>query len=167
LRESYYFDSSVLVKLYVLERGSHWVRRLIEPSQGSWHTVLSSKLSIVETTSAFFKRRRQGLISESLKQRLVSRFLYDIQHRYLLTAPTDDVLTLAVDLLQRHPLRAYDAVQLATALVVNRKMHSTQQRDRTLIFVSADGVLCQVAQAEGLIAENPNAYGAENVQTRS
>lgn len=167
MTEAYYFDSSALVKLYILERGSHWVRRLIESSPGSQHAVLSSKLSLVETTGAFFKRRRQGLISERLKERLVFRFLHDIQHRYILTAATDDVLTLAVDMLQRHPLRAYDAVQLATALVVNRKMGSPQQHNRSLIFVSADGVLCQVARAEGLIVENPNAYGTENVQTRS
>jgi predicted nucleic acid-binding protein len=162
LRETYYFDSSALVKLYILERGSRWVRLLIESPPDLRHSVISSKLSVVETTSAFFKRRRQGLISESLKQRLVSRFLYDTQYRFLLTAPTDDVLTFAVGLLERHPLRAYDAVQLATALVVNKNVHSTQQGGRPVIFVSADSVLCRAAQAEGLTAEDPNTHDVED-----
>ena len=131
MKESYYFDSSALVKLYIFEQGSHWVRRLIELPQGSLPSVISSKLSVAETASAFFKRRRQGLISEGLKQRLASRFLYDTQHRYFLTAPTDDVLTLAIDLLERHPLRAYDAVQLATALVVNGQIQASRRRGVT------------------------------------
>lgn len=166
MKEAYYFDSSALVKLYIFERGSHWVRRLIESPQEFPPSVISSKLSVVETASAFFKRQRQGVISNSLKQRLVSRFLYDTQHRYLLTAPNDDVLTMAIDLLQRHPLRAYDAVQLATALVINQQIRITWRHDTDLTFVSADNLLCQAAQAEGLVAENPNTYGeeAENVQ---
>lgn len=162
MKDSYYFDSSALVKLYIFERGSHWVRRLVESPQGPPPSVISSKLSIVETTGAFFKRRRQGLISESLKERLVSRFLYDTRHRYILTVPTDDVLTLAIDLLQRHPLRAYDAMQLATALIVNSQIQPTQERDTALIFVSADNVLCRAAQMEGVIAEDPNAHDEEN-----
>ena len=162
MKDSYYFDSSALVKLYILEQGSHWVRRLVESPQGPLPSVISSKLSVVETTCAFFKRRRQGLISESLKERLVSRFLYDTRHRYILTAPTDDVLTLAIDLLQRHPLCAYDAMQLATALIVNSQIQPTQERDTALIFVSADNVLCRAAKLEGMIAEDPNAHNEEN-----
>ena len=156
-----YFDSSALVKLYILEPGSRWVRRLIETPQASSPSVISSKLSVVETTGAFFKRHRQGLISENLKQRLVARFLYDTQYRYSLTAPGDDVLKLAIDLFQRHPLRAYDAVQLATALVVNKQIQATRQRAVALTFISADAALCQAARAEGLVAENPNSHAEE------
>lgn len=156
MTEAYYFDSSALVKYYIMEQGSRWVRGLIEAAKEPLPSLVSSKLSVVETTSAFFKRRRQGLISESLKQRLLSRFLHDTQYRYFLTAPTDEVLNLAIDLLQRHPLRAYDAVQLATALVVNRQIRTTQGAEAEVTFVSADGVLCEAARAEGLRAENPN-----------
>jgi uncharacterized protein len=69
---------------------------------------------------------------------------------------TPQVLTRAANLCRVHPLRAYDAVQLASAL---------QARDDALAidvppptFVCADTVLLDVAAAEGLAAENPSAH---------
>ncbi len=158
MKATYYFDSSALVKLYIFELGSHWVRQLIEASEEAGTSVISSKLSVVETIGAFLKRRRQGALSETLKRRLVSRFLLDTERRYILTAPTDDMLTIATDLLQRHPLRAYDAVQLATALLINRQMRAAQSRGVGCTFVSADSLLCEAAYSEGLAAENPNTH---------
>ncbi len=156
MRATYYFDSSALVKLYIFESGSHWVRQLIEAPEEAATSVISSKLSVIETIGAFLKRWRQGAISETLKRRLVSRFLLDTERRYILTTPTDDMLTIAIDLLQRHPLRAYDAVQLATALLINGQMQAAQPRGAVLTFVSADSLLCQAARSERLAAENPN-----------
>jgi uncharacterized protein len=71
--------------------------------------------------------------------------------------PTEHpIISLAIDLIQQHPLRAYDAVQLATAIFVNRSLavHGLPP----LVFVLADDGLIAAAQAEGLVTENPNAY---------
>ena len=57
-------------------------------------------------------------------------------------------------LLGRHPLRAYDAVQLASALIVNRALQAAHLAP--LIFLSADGHLNTAATAEGLAVDNPN-----------
>lgn len=46
------------------------------------------------------------------------------------------------------------AVQLATALRLNQVLR--ENRLPPLTFVSADGVLCDTAEAEGLAAVNPN-----------
>ena len=62
----------------------------------------------------------------------------------------------AKGVIQRHPLRAYDAVQLASALILNSALIADKLSPLT--FVSADNVLCEAAQAEGLPTENPNEY---------
>ena len=58
----------------------------------------------------------------------------------------------AAQLTQRHPLKAYDAVQLAVALRQNRALALVE---RSLIFVSGDKTLLSAAQAEGLATDNP------------
>jgi len=69
---------------------------------------------------------------------------------------SDQVVGLAVDLTRRYPLRGYDAVHLATALVLSTALR--EARLPPLTFVAADETLCQVARGEGLAAENPNEH---------
>ena len=53
------------------------------------------------------------------------------------------------DLVVRHPLRGYDAVQLATALTIRATGQAVE-------FWAADAALCQTAGAEGLRVVNPS-----------
>jgi hypothetical protein len=62
----------------------------------------------------------------------------------------------AMDLAELHGLRGYDAVQLATALLVEAGMTASGIGPLTLI--SADGDLNQAAQAEGLLTDDPNQH---------
>ena len=55
----------------------------------------------------------------------------------------------AARLIDRHPLRAYDALQLAGCLVVRHGM------PEPVTFVCADTRLCEAAGREGLAAINP------------
>ena len=55
----------------------------------------------------------------------------------------------AARLIDRHPLRAYDALQLAGCLVVRDGMAGP------VTFVCADVRLCEAAGHEGLAALNP------------
>jgi len=155
---SFYFDSSALVKYYIPEVGTHWVKILVDDrADGEWcNAVASSSLSVVEVVSAFTKRHRMRKISEGLTAALISRFLRDGRQRCTLLEADSTVIDTAVQLIQRHPLRAYDAVQLATALILNRVLIADKLPPLT--FVSADDVLCKAAQAEGLPAENPNEH---------
>jgi len=59
-------------------------------------------------------------------------------------------------LLERHPLRAYDAVHLATALRIHRWLVAAGQVG--LAFLSADDRLNTAAAAEGLAVDNPNQH---------
>ena len=62
----------------------------------------------------------------------------------------------AARLTQEHPLKGYDAVQLATALDFNARL---KEEDLSLIFVSGDANLIQAARAENLATENPFDHG--------
>jgi predicted nucleic acid-binding protein len=69
---------------------------------------------------------------------------------------TRSIVTQAGLVLERHPLRAYDAVQLACALAVQRLMH--QQGMPPPLFVTADEALLVAARAEGFPVANPLQY---------
>ena len=71
-------------------------------------------------------------------------------------ALSEMVITRAVSLVQVYPLRGYDGVQLATALLTNEERASLNLP--ALIFVSADVNLNTAAQAEGLTVDDPNLH---------
>ena len=58
--------------------------------------------------------------------------------------------------LERYPLRAYDAVQLASALLTRDTLQTIGLPPLT--FLAADDRLLAVAQAEGLATDNPSAH---------
>lgn len=63
------------------------------------------------------------------------------------------VLVAAQNALLQYTLRAYDAVQLASALEANGRLVSAGQPP--LIFVCADTRLLTTAASEGLATHNP------------
>ena len=57
-------------------------------------------------------------------------------------------------LVGEHSLRAYDAAQLASALHIQPTL--ARMKATSLIFITADERLIAIAQAEGLLTDNPN-----------
>jgi predicted nucleic acid-binding protein len=84
------------------------------------------------------------------------RFTLARNEEYIIAPLSDQIVEVAVDLTGRHPLRGYDAVHLATAVILNAALFEAGLP--SLLFVSADGVLCETAQGEGLPADNPNGH---------
>jgi predicted nucleic acid-binding protein len=152
-----YFDSSALVKLYVLETGSPWVKQWVEerlPTGELRHTVSMSRLAIVETAAAIARRRRMGELTVEQQALLYRRLLEDAQHRFQLLEVDGRSLELAADLTQHHPLRGYDAVHLAAALRLWRVLVTADLP--APVFVCADANLCAVALTAELAVDNPN-----------
>jgi len=151
----YYFDSSGLVKLYVTEPGSQWINTILSyTTYGSLDTILMAKIGLVETAAAISKHERMKKIALAQRDLLYQKLLYDTRNRLTMIAESDIIILLAASLTQRHSLRGYDAVHLATALEINRGF--IVNRLSPLTFVSADDKLCQSAIVEGLATENPN-----------
>ncbi len=158
----YYLDTSALVKYYIPEVGSCWVTALIDTlsDQETWmHEMTMTELVLVEVAAALAKRCRMGDISTEERARTLAQFSRDCHNRYTVVELQRGTIELATDLTQRHPLRACDALHLATALQLDHALRSVS--GTALIFVSADDQLCQAAEAEGLKAENPNDHATE------
>jgi uncharacterized protein len=72
------------------------------------------------------------------------------RRQYRIMAIDDDICSRAEDLLSHHTLRAYDALQLATALRVARMFAGSSVEFR---FCTADRAQGVAASAEGLVVE--------------
>lgn len=151
---SYYLDSSALIKHYVAERGSQWLNGTIFEQTDA--LLLTSRITVVETRSGLARRRRETSLSVMDHVDALDAFREDSQTRYRFVEVESPVVDLAGDLLERHPLRAYDAVQLASALVIS-KVLSDAGLPRP-ILLSADDRLLNSARNEGLQTDNPNSH---------
>ncbi len=147
----YFFDSSALVKRYVTETGSLWVRSVTAPSIRN--IIFVAKITRVEMVSALMRRKRDGSLPPRTAQ---AARLYIERHtarEYEVLKLTDAILERAEELLDKHPLRAADAIQLASGLDVHRTLVSDNHP--APIFVSSDTRLLAAATAEGLLTHQP------------
>jgi predicted nucleic acid-binding protein len=148
----YFLDSSALLKRYVVEPGSAWIRTIT--SARDENTILISSITPVEIVSGVMRRRREGLVTVRIARSL--RLLIDrhASREYDVVGLTEQVVKRAQDLLEHHPLRAFDAIQLASALQSNERLLDAQLSPVT--FVSADTRLLFTAEDEGLTTVDPN-----------
>jgi predicted nucleic acid-binding protein len=150
----YFVDSSALVKRYVRETGTAWVRRLTHRKTGN--SIYLARITAVEVAAAIARRRRGGTITPAKAASTLYRFRTHLTGRYTIIEVTPAHLTDAAKLANAHALRAYDAVQLAVAIEVDRIYQSRGSGPVTL--VSADQALNAAATAEGLAVDDPNAH---------
>lgn len=151
---TYYVDSSVLVKRHLQEVGSAWFQTLAAPHAGN--TIVTTQVSEVEGISAIQRRMREGFLDARVAGQLGADFRAVCQSEYRLVAVTPAVVARACTLLTQHPLRAYDALQLASALITNDALQAAKLSSAT--FLSADQRLLQAASAEGLTTDDPNLH---------
>jgi predicted nucleic acid-binding protein len=135
-------DSSALVKLYVPEAHHAVVRDISEP-------IVVSALAEVEVPAALWRKQRLGELSAADAGLLCAEFAADVAGedlpapRFAVVSVGDDVVDAAVEAVSRHPLRADEAVQLASAVVVRRLLGDL------IGFVAFDVALRSAAAAEG------------------
>jgi predicted nucleic acid-binding protein len=151
---AYFFDSSAIVKRYVNETGTPWVRRLTR--KGRPEPIYLARITTVEVTSAVARRRKGGTLTAARVRDINTRFRSHLAQRYLVAEITPGLLASAMQLADAHALRAYDAVQLAAALELSTRWQAAGLGSVTL--VSADKDLNAAAQAEGLTVEDPNSH---------
>lgn len=151
----YYLDSSALAKRYLSEVGTTWLRALVAP--GTSNTIWLAEITEVEVAAALSARYRAPAgITRVERDRTVRLLRRHCIREYRLVALDRSILDEAVALTQRHRLRGYDAVQLATALAVATALRVAALPGPT--FVAADADLVAAARAEGLAADDPNLH---------
>ena len=134
-----YLDTSALVKLYVEEDGSDKVREAVAGAE----TVATSAIAYVEARAAFARRRREKRLSRSDYYRTAQELEADWEHYFLLEV-TSGLIRRAAELTEAHDLRAYDAIHLASAKLLQERVQAA------ILFASWDSSLLTAARREGL-----------------
>jgi predicted nucleic acid-binding protein len=150
----YFIDSSALVKRYVQELGTAWVRGITRRSPSS--VIYIAHTTAVEVTCAVARRRKGNTLTARRASSILHRFRLHLAGRYTIIEVPPALLDDAMRLGSTHALRAYDAVQLAVALEVSRSHQAGGTGD--VILVSADQALNDAATAEGLPVDNPRLH---------
>lgn len=148
----HFIDSSALVKRYVDETGSAWIRALADPEAGNG--LIIARVSWVEVLSALARKQREGNLAAAAVQAAIDAFRYDMDMQYQVTELDRSLAEMAGDLVSRYPLHAYDAIQLASALRLNVSLVSAGSPG--LLFLSADDRLLRIGRTEGLAIDNPS-----------
>lgn len=133
-----YCDTSALVKRYVRERGRRRVMELL-----ARHECVSSALLPVELRGAFRRRVGEGTLAAARLPELVQRVAVDRAY-WTLVEVSREVLAAAETLVSTHPLRALDAIHVASAQLF------AARGPASLLFVSADRRQTDAAAALGL-----------------
>jgi len=136
-----YFDTSALVKLCVLETGTPLVVALWKHADA----LLTSRIADAEVRSVLASAERIGRIDAAPAAKARERWdeLWPGLHKVELTVKVAEV---AGKLTDRRPLRAGDAIHLASAL---------QLKEAAPVFAAWDRRLSSAASAEGLLVLPP------------
>lgn len=134
-----FWDSSALVPLLVAEPRSAAVARLARADP----EVVVAWIATIECAAACVRRHRERLASATQLAAVLER-LRELASHWHVAEPTAELRTTAERLVRRHALRAGDAIQLASAVVVS------EPGGGPLDFVCFDKRLALAATAEGL-----------------
>jgi uncharacterized protein len=145
LTSRFFFDTSVLIKLYHEENGTTFLDQLLIEQQP---IIVISDLSIIEMISALARKVRTQDVTPEMFEQVVTAFEKDVPAFERLPL-NRDVQNRAIALLKEYGLeqglRTLDALQLASALIGNEKAPLDK-------FIAADKTLVNVAKKEALSA---------------
>lgn len=144
----YYLETSALVKLYVRELGTERLLELAARTRENRLAILA--LARVEFRSAVRRRERSGEIASGIATQLLDLFQRHVEARFLTQQINDFVLDIADALVDRYPLRAFDAVQLAGFIAFKNSVGT-----EVPVFVCADQELLSAANHEGFATLDP------------
>lgn len=147
MTDFYYVDTSALNRRYLDEIGSSWIRKLTDPSTGN--AIMVSELTAVEGFSTYARLYREARLTSIQLEQLQSTLLWHMENEYLVIPIYRTMLILARELLNRHPLRTLDAIQLASARLAADRLPTS------VTFLTADKVLFRAALAEGFDVDDP------------
>ncbi|MFN7150683.1 MAG: type II toxin-antitoxin system VapC family toxin [Microthrixaceae bacterium] len=134
-----YIDTSVLMKLLVLEEGTDAATQIWDASD----SLVSVSLVQVEGHAALAAAARAGRLSRAQLRRTRAS-LAELLDQMALVQVTAELVDDASELADVEQLRGYDAVHLAGALLVTAD-----------VMASADDDLCVAAGNRGLLVANP------------
>jgi predicted nucleic acid-binding protein len=133
-----YLDTSTLVKLYVQESKSEEVKNLVARS----NAVATSLIAYAEARAAFARRYREKAFTKAQFKKLKDYLEKDWSHLLVIMVSKEIALS-AGNLAEKHELRGFDAIHLASAITIKQELQSP------IVFSCADQKLQKASMREG------------------
>nr|HDM99737.1 PIN domain-containing protein [Deltaproteobacteria bacterium] len=134
-----YLDTSSLVKLYVEEDESSKVEALVRSSE----FTATSLVAYAEARASFARRFREKAFTPDEHDR-IKKFFDKDWNSYLVLNVTEIMIRLAGGLAEKHALRGFDAIHLASALILRKELSSP------IVFSCFDDKLQKASKCENL-----------------
>ena len=77
---SYFIDTSALVKRYIAEIGSKWIQLLTDPDANN--KLILSRITWIEVLSAFSRLKRESVIDDNIFDAVLQSFEFDWYTQY-------------------------------------------------------------------------------------
>jgi predicted nucleic acid-binding protein len=135
-----YLDTSALVKLYAEEEGTETVERAVEEAEA----VAASVVAYAEARAAIARKLREGVFSRENRDDAVEALDEDWV-TFEKPEVTDALVLDAGDLAEEHALRGFDALHLASALLVREAYAEQGDGETEVVFLCFDSSLTRAA----------------------
>ena len=106
-----YCDSSALIKFYIDEEDSDFMRHLLEKAEA----IATVRITWAEIHAALSRRARDNPLDAKLLDKARRLFVKE-WHKYIVIDVSQDVVELAGEYADTFALKGYDSVQLAAAV---------------------------------------------------
>jgi predicted nucleic acid-binding protein len=154
---SFYLDASALAKRYVPEAGTPEVNAIFDAVPGNRLRVLN--IGLGEIVFAMVRKRNAGTISQAYLEQALLDFDAEIVRGEGVTrdSVTSRLVARSFRLIVAHSINSADALVIESALAIARRL---RRAGGDLVLVASDQRLLRAAQAEGLIAFDPESQDA-------
>jgi len=134
-----YLDTSALVKRYFREPYSDDV---ISRWKSATH-IVTSFVAYAETMASMYRKKREANLADTLIRKMADSFQKD--WKSFIRVEVNDELNGYIDrVVEGYPLRGFDAIHLASAMVIHEKF------PEDFVFACFDEELVRAAKLEGL-----------------
>lgn len=134
-----YLDTSALLKKYFRETGSDEVIARWKDATG----IVTSSVAYAEALASIHRKKREVKLNRGIFEKILHLFRRD-WNSLIRVEVTDELNDWINKIVSRYPLRGFDAIHLASALIVHDKL------SENFLFACYDNKLLEAAQSAGL-----------------
>ncbi len=134
-----YLDTSALLKKYFKEVGSTDVISMWKGAMA----IATSCVAYAETMASLYRKKREANINEDTFKTIINSFHQDWK-TFICVEVNNDLNETIDKIVALHPLRGFDAIHLASALII----HEIVPED--FLFGCFDRRLFEAAKSEGM-----------------
>ena len=110
--------------------------------------IVTSFVTYAETMASMYQKKRESDLSDTLINNIADSF--QLEWESFVRVEVNDKLNEYIDrVVKKYPLRGFDAIHLASAIVINERF------PEDFVFACFDDKLVGVAQLEGLETFSP------------